>query len=221
MPVIDMSTIKPVGEFGSKAWGEACVEGAIKMLEAANLPDSINWAFTEDYSHPPARLMEGGRTHAGYYLMVKGGKISGGDGILDEALTIPGFHVKISWAAICNQSGALYGREGQQQRSADEQVLGKAIAEYVGHENPYGLPLNKDGKPSAMLDPVGPWPAEVGQALGEGSEVGNGLHNIAATLQTDSPEFADLPVTALRVPIFADMTDQQKADFVKLCGVEM
>ena len=58
-----------------------------------------------------------------------------------------------------------------------------------------------------MLDPVGPWPAEVGRALGEGSEEGNGLHNIAATLQTDSPEFADLPVTALRVPIFADMTE--------------
>ena len=93
MPVIDMSTIKPVGEFGSKAWGEACVEGAIKMLEAANLPSSISWAFTEDYTHPPARLMEGGRKNAGYYLMVKEGKVTGGDGILDEALTIPGFLV--------------------------------------------------------------------------------------------------------------------------------
>ena len=77
MPVIDMSTLKPVGEFGSKAWGEACVAGAIKMLEAANLPSSITWAFSEDYTYPPARLMEGGRTHAGYYLMVKDGQISG------------------------------------------------------------------------------------------------------------------------------------------------
>ncbi|HAK52880.1 MAG TPA: hypothetical protein DCM54_13395 [Gammaproteobacteria bacterium] len=221
MPVIDMSTIKPVGEFGSKAWGEACVEGAIKMLEAANLPDSINWAFSEDYTHPPARLMEGGRTHAGYYLMVKDGKVSGGDSILDEALTIPGFHVTLPWGSICNQSGALYGQEGQRQRSAEEQVLFAAISEYVGRENPFGLPLNKDGNPSFMLEPVGPWPPEVGRALGEGGEEGNGLHNIAATLQTDSPEYADLPVTALRVPIFADMTDQQKADFVKLCGVEM
>lgn len=221
MPVIDMSTIKPVGEFGSKAWGEACVEAAIRMLEAANLPASITWAFSEHYTHPPARLMEGGRTHSGYYLMVKEGEVSGGDGILEEARTIPGFHAKVPWAAICNQSAALYGREGMRQRGVDQQALFAAIGEYVGRENPFGLDINKEGKPSVMLDPVGPWPAEVGAALGEGAEEGNGLHNIAATLQTDSPEYADLPVTALRVPIFAEMTDQQKADFVRLCGIEM
>ena len=54
----------------------------------------------------------------------------------------------------------------------------------------------------------------------EGSEEGYGLHNIAATLQTDSPEFADLPVTNMRVPIFDDMTDEQKKSFLKLCAVE-
>lgn len=221
MPVIDMSTLKPVGEFGSKAWGEACVECAIKMLEAANLPSSINWAFSEDYTHPPARLMEGGRTHAGYYLMVKNGIVSGGDGILEEARSIAGFHAKLPWASICNQSAALYGREGQKQRSAEEQVLFDAIEAYVGRENPLGLEINKEGKPSLMLDPVGPWPAEVGKAVGEGGEEGNGLHNIAATLQSDSPEYADLPVSDLRVPIFADMTDQQKAEFVKICGIQM
>ena len=221
MPVIDMSTIKPVGEFGSKAWGEACVECAIKMLEAANLPSSINWAFSEDYTHPPARLMEGGRTHAGYYLMVKNGVVSGGDGILEEARSIPGFHAKLPWASICNQSAALYGREGGMQRSAEEQVLFDAIEAYVGRENPLGLEINKEGKPSLMLDPVGPWPPEVGRAVGEGGEEGNGLHNIAATLQTDSPEYADLPVSDLRVPIFADMTDAQKAEFVRICGIHM
>ncbi|MDG2070280.1 MAG: hypothetical protein P8J55_00780 [Pseudomonadales bacterium] len=221
MPVIDMSTIKPVGEFGSKAWGEACVECAIKMLEAANLPSSINWAFSEDYTHPPARLMEGGRMHAGYYLMVKNGVVSGGDGILEEARSIPGFHAKLPWASICNQSAALYGREGGMQRSAEEQVLFDAIEAYVGRENPLGLEINKEAKPSLMLDPVGPWPPEVGRAVGEGGEEGNGLHNIAATLQTDSPEYADLPVSDLRVPIFADMTDAQKAEFVRICGIHM
>ena len=221
MPVIDMSTLTPVGEFGSKAWGEACAEGAIKILEAANLPSTITWAFTEDYTHPPARLMEGGRKNAGYYIMVKEGKVTAGDGIPEEALAIPGFHAKIPWACICHQSGALYGKEGQKQRGADTQVLYAAITEYVGRENPFGFDINKEGKPNQMIDPVGPWPAEVGAALGEGGEEGNGLHNIAATLQTDSPEWADLPVTAMRVPIFADMTDQQKADYVKLCGVEM
>jgi hypothetical protein len=221
MPVIDTSTLSPVGEFGSKAWGEGCSEGAIKILEAATLPTDINWAFTEDYTHAPARLMEGGRTHAGYFIMVKDGIVSAGDGIPAESLTLPGFHVQIPWAYICNQSGAHYGREGQQQRSADEGVLMAGIVEYVGRKNPFNYPINQAGNPSGMLDPAGPWPAQVGAALGEGGEEDNGLHNIAATLQTDSPEFADIPVTDLRVPIFAEMTDSQKQDFIKLCGVEM
>ena len=221
MPVIDMSTLKPVGEFGSKAWGEACAEGSIKILEAANLPSDINWAFTEDYTHAPQRLMEGGRKNAGYYIMVKDGKVSAGDGIPEESLALPGFHVQMPWALICNQSGAKYGREGQRQRSADEQVLNAAIAEYLGRPNPFDYPINAAGHPSPMLDPAGPWPTAVGSALGEGGEEGNGLHNIAATLQTDSPEFADLPVTALRVPIFADMTEEQKSDFARLCGARV
>jgi hypothetical protein len=70
-----------------------------------------------------------------------------------------------------------------------------------------------------MLDPVGAWPVEVGAALGEGGEDGNGLHNIAATLQMDSPEFAELPVTEMRVPIFGDMTGEQKRTFIELCGI--
>jgi hypothetical protein len=215
-----MSTLKPVGEFGSKAWGEACSEGAIKILQAANLPTDINWAFTEDYTHAPARLMQDGRTHAGYYIMVKDGIVTAGDGIPPISRTLPGFHVQIPWAFICNQSGAKYGREGQQQRSAEEGILMAAIVEYVGRQNPFNYPINAQGNPSAMLDPVGAWPAAVGAALGEGGEEGNGLHNIAATLQSDSPEYADLPVTDLRVPIFAEMTDTQKQDFVKLCGVD-
>ena len=221
MPVIDMSTLKPVGEFGSKAWGEACVEASLKILEAANLPSSITWAFSENYTHPPARLMEGGRTHAGYYIMIKGGKVTAGDGFIEELLTIPGFHAKIPWGCICNQSGALYGSEGQKQRQADQKVLYAAVEEYVGRENPFGLDINSEGKPSQMLDPVGAWPPEVGRALSEGGEEGNGLHNIAATLQSDSPEYADLPVTKVRVPIFGKMTEKQKADFVELCGIKM
>ena len=31
MPVIDMSTLKPVGEFGSKVWGEACAECSLRQ----------------------------------------------------------------------------------------------------------------------------------------------------------------------------------------------
>lgn len=50
MPVIEMSTLEPVGEFGSREWGEACVNCAIRMLQAANLPDTITWSFTEHLS---------------------------------------------------------------------------------------------------------------------------------------------------------------------------
>lgn len=227
MPVVDMSTLKPTDEFGSVAWGEAVVEQAIKMLEAADLPASITWALTEDYTYPPARLLEGGRKQAGYYLMVKEGKVSGGDGVTEEALAIPGFHCRMPWGVICNQAAALYGFEGLQKCTADEKVLFAAIAEYVKEElgldldvnEHLGLVIDQDGKLSAMLDPVAPWPAEIVAALGEDMEEGNGLHNIAATLLTDSPEYADLPVSSWRVPIFAEMTDQQKADFIRLLGL--
>lgn len=220
MPVIDMSTIQPVGEFGSKAWGEACAAASITILEAADLPEDVAWAFTEEYTHAPARLMEDGRTKAGYFIMVKDGEVTAGDGVPEECLELAGFHVRMPWAAICNQSGATYGREGQAQRSVDQAALAAAIEEYVGRPNPYGLSLDDGGNPSHLLKP-GFWPDEVGTALREGSEEGNGLHNIAATLQMPSPEYQGLPVTALRVPIFADMTDRQKRDFVSLCGIEM
>ena len=163
--------------------------------------------------------MQDGRTRSGYYIMVQNGRVTAGDGIPQEALTIPGFHVQIPWAYLCNQSGALYGREGQRQRSADEQVLMAAIVDYAGTANPFNDPINSKGSPSGMLDPVGAWPTEVGSALGEGGEDGNGLHNIAATLQMDSPEFAELPVTEMRVPIFSEMTDEQKQTFIELCGI--
>jgi hypothetical protein len=221
MPVINMSTLSPVGEFGSREWGEACAAASVKILEAVELPETINWAFTEDYTHPPQRLMGGGRTHSGYYIMVKNGKVSAADGIIPEARALPGFHVQLPWAYIANQSGVLYGREGQQQRSKDEALLMASMVEYLGRDNPFNLPINNEGKASYMLEPVGPWPAEVGRAIADGSEEGNGLHNIAATLQTASPEFETLPVTSLRVPIFNEMTEDQKVSFLSACGVQI
>ncbi len=211
MPIIDMTRLKPVGEFGSKAWGEACAAHSVTILAAANLPEGLDWAFTEHYTHPPARLMDGGREKAGYFIIVKDGKISGGDGIPDEALAIPGFHIKARWAAICNQSGAFYGAEGGRQRAADEQRMRAAIEKYVGRPNSYA-------------EAPGPkiiWPDEIGGPLMEGSEEGNGLHNIAATLQSPSPEFADFPVTKMLVPDFDAMTDDQKQTFINMLAIEM
>ena len=221
MAIIDVSDLSVVGEFGSKAWGEACANASVKILQAANLPKSINWAFTEDYSHPPERLMENGRKNSGYYIMVKNGEVSAGDGIIAQARALPGFHVQLPWAYIASQSGVIYGKTGQQQRSQDESQLMKDITMYLNRENPFELGLDQQGAPSYLLEPIGPWPAEVGKALGEGSEEGNGLHNIAATLQSASPEFADLPLTDTKVPLFSEMSEKQKESFLSLCGVEV
>ena len=96
-----------------------------------------------------------------------------------------------------------------------------SIVEYLGRDNPFKLPINGKGEASYMLEPVGPWPKEVGMAVAEGSEEGNGLHNIAATLQQKSPEFEGLPVTEMGVPILTDMTDEQKVTFLSMCGIEL
>jgi hypothetical protein len=211
MYVIDMDSLKKEGEFGSKEWGEACAAAAVKILKAADLPDGFEWAFTECYTHPPERLMQGGREKAGYYIMVKDGEITGGDGEPEEALAIPGFHIRARWAAICNQSGAFYGAEGGRKRREGEAAMREAIEKYVGRENPYG-----EDWPSPMH-----WPDTVSIPLMAGSEEGNGLHNIAATMQTQSPEFVDFPVTEMRVPDFEAMTESQKQDFIKLLAIEM
>ena len=209
MSTIDVSALTPVGEFGSREWCEACAVYGVRLLEDGDLPADTAWGFSEIYSHPPARLLGDGREQAAYYMMVKDGKVSGGDGAPAECLALPGFHVKIPWAAICNQSRAKYGREGQRQRSAEEQVMYAAIEAHVGRPDPLSL----GGRRKAV------WPPAVGTALGKGAEEGGGLHNIAASLQAPSPEFADLPTTALGVPVFERMTEQQKKTFLALCGV--
>ena len=155
--------------------------------------------------------MGGGRQKAGYYILVKDGRIAGGDGEPEEALAIRGFHIRARWAAICNQSGAFYGSEGGGKRSEGKRALRAAIEKYVGRENPYA-----EKQPSGMY-----WPDTVSGPLMAGSEEGNGLHNIAAAMQIQSPELVDLPVTETRVPIFEDMTEEQKKDFLELLAVDM
>ena len=73
-----MSDVEPVGEFGSREWCEACAEWSIKQLLEADLPADMAWGFSEVYTHLPERLMPEGREVAGYYILVKEGKISAG-----------------------------------------------------------------------------------------------------------------------------------------------
>ena len=78
--------------------------------------------------------MEGGRQKAGYYIMVKDGKITGGDGEPEEALAVRGFHIRARWAALCNQSGAFYGSEGGRKRREGERAMRAAIERCAGRE---------------------------------------------------------------------------------------
>ena len=204
-----MSDVKPVGEFGSKEWCEACAAAGVKMLEEAKLPADMAWGFSEIYTHPPERLLADGRDMSAYYFMVKDGSVTGGDGAPEACLALPGFHVKIQWAAICKQSQSFYGREGQKQRSAEEKILFQELEDHVGRPNPLDL-----GDWSNSY-----WPPEIVAALSKGSEEGGGLHNIAAGLQMSSPEFDDLPATELGVPIFSKMIEAQKTRFLKLLGL--
>lgn len=211
-----MSDIEPVGEFGSREWCEACAAWSVKELRDANLPRDMAWGFTEVYTHLPERLMPAGREVAGYYILVRDGEISGGDGAPAECLETPGFHITARWAAICNQSGRQYGREGGQQRGVEQQAMYRAMEEYLGRS-------------IELVTHHGPhtWPSEIQAALirsayegGTGYEEGGGLHNVAAKMQKPSPEFADLPTTSMGVPEFANMTEGQKQRFLKLCAID-
>ena len=74
---------------------------------------------------------------------------------------------------------------------------------------------------AATLPTQGNLNNEIGVPLMAGSEEGNGLNNIAATMQIQSPEYVDYPVTEMRVPIFDEMTEEQKKAFIKLLHIEM
>jgi hypothetical protein len=202
-----MSTIEQVGEFGSKAWCEACADFGVAILRASDLPNDLSWGFSEIYTAPPSRLVSDDWPVSGYHFMIHEGLVSGGGGVTDACLALPGFHVRMRWAYICNQSSTKYGFEGQRQRSSEENVLKEQIANYLGFEPNFG----------AIDNPV--WPKPIIAALSVGVEEGAGLHNIAASLQMPSPEFSGLPVTEMGVPEFSLMSDTQKEFFLALCDI--
>ena len=209
MFTIDMDMIKPVGEFGSKPWCEACARYGVEILRAYDLPSDLEWVFSEIYTAPPARLVSEDWPQSGYHFMVKDGVVSGGATVPDECLAIPGFHVNMRWGFICHQSATKYGAAGQRQRGADEGELIREISDYLGYQANLG----------GWENPV--WPQPIIDALSVGVEEGAGLHNIAASLQITSPEYAGLPITDLGVPVFKRMSDAQKAEFLTLCGISI
>ncbi len=209
MSEFDSNLTQEVGEFGSRAWCEACGICGAKMLQEVDLPSDLRWGFTELYLDPHPRLVSEAWPVSGYYFMVDNGLVSGGAGVPEHCLSLPGFHVKASWAFICNQSRSKYGSSGQKQRSSEETTLKRQIEEHIG-------------SPIAVVDIMNSvWPKSIIAALsGDDPESKTtGLHNIAASLQSPSPEFSELPCTELGVPIFNKMTETQKLKFLKLCKI--
>ena len=204
-----MSDLEPVGEFGSAEWCEACGKAGAKMLQDANLPADTAWGFSEKYLYPPERMLTGGREISAFHFMVKDGKCSGGDGVPEECLALDGFHIAAVWGSICNQSRAIYDSEGQKQRGADEGVMYKDIMAYIGRKELWAE--GKGGYAKSMN-----WPPVIGAAV----TVGQGFHNVAASMQMPSPEYEGLPVTEKLVPIFSEMTDEQKDAFLDLLRIE-
>ena len=85
----------------------------------------------------------------------------------------------------------------------------KDIMEYVGRKDLWG---GKGGSAKSMN-----WPTAIGAAV----TVGPGFHNIAASMQMPSPEYEALPLTEMLVPIFSEMTDEQKKSFLNLLRIEL
>ena len=157
----------------------------------------------------PNTETDGGRPHArGHTSWSKRGSHRW-RGILENR-TIPGFHAKVPWAAICNQSAALYGREGMRQRAADQQVLFAAIADYApfaARKTHFGL--NKQKRNRVMLESRSPWPQKW-CCLEKAGKKGMELHNIAANCRTRILRNMRTCRSPRCESCFCEMTDSKK-----------
>ena len=125
---IDIAKPDQRWEFAQKEWCQYAANMGQKLIELADLDLSkYSWAFTEEYAHTPERLMDG-REVAGYFIMIKDGKITSGAGVPQEALDLPGFHVNVEWGLIAQPSAFFYGpSNGGSGRGAESRELRKQL----------------------------------------------------------------------------------------------
>ena len=212
-------------EFGSIEWVEYAAGLGVALFEQSELDLSrYEWGFSEEYTHIPDRLLAG-RSTAGYHLMVSGGKVSGGPSLPDECLALPGFHASIDWALIAHSSYFPFNAEGQRQRAADHAAL-RADLETAGVPFVWSVPgfgeiAPEDLSKSRPRCPIcrSPdhdrqncriWPPGVGEVLAVNQDKTKRLQR--------SPELEGLPESEWGVPVFSQMTDEQKIRFVELLG---
>ncbi|MEE8397994.1 MAG: hypothetical protein V3S89_03240 [Desulfobacterales bacterium] len=208
-------------EFGGPEWCRSAAALGVRLMEESDLDLSIySWGFSEEYVNTPERLM-GGRSKAGYHFMIHNGKVSGGASLPDECLALPGFHVAVPWAMIAHSSYFPFNREGWRERGAAHQALREDLTAAGIDPNWRELYRKKGEKGAPLCTTCGSsdhdrqdcpvWPSGIGEVLAAntGKE--------AKWLQR-SPELEGLPETEWGVPVFTEMTDEQKACFIGLLG---
>ena len=223
--------VEPRWEFGSAEFCRFAGELGVRLITEADLDLSkYEWGFSATYTHIPDRL-RAGRDEASWHFMISGGKVSGGAGVPDECRALPGFHLIAPWAVIAHASSLIYGKEGVRKRGADEHVFWAELAEL----DPTVKELERAPKPPVAHENTAPrcvackspdheyadcrvWPPGIGEALSVDAENGGGLHNIEAKHMKPSPELADFPMSEWGFPLVSKMTDEQKANFLKLLG---
>jgi len=223
-------------EFASAEWCQHCGELGADLLQNSDLDlNRYDWGFSEEYMLTPERLMAG-RKAAGYYFMILNGEVSGGAGLPEACLALPGFHIKANWAAIASQSSYFYDPDGNRGRGADEGKMWSAISRLRGIDSRFakGSIADKGQTKAAAQDvprcrvcgqtsheradcPV--WPPGIGEALSVGVAEGGGLHNLTAKALKHSKELLALPRTSWGVPDVDRMTESQQQDFMELLGI--
>ena len=208
-------------EFGTRKWCENAAALGVRLVKESDLDLArYNWGFSEEYTYIPERLLAG-REKAGYHFMIHNGEVTGGASLPDACLALPGFHVAVPWAMIAHSSYYPFNREGWRERAAAHRKLREDL-EAAGidpewHEL-HRLP-DERGQPrcpicgSSKHDrpdcPV--WPPGIGEVLSANT-------GKEAKWLRLSPELEGLPETEWGVPIFTQMTDEQKSRFIKLIG---
>ncbi len=211
-------------EFGCLAWCEFASRLGIKLISNANLElKRFSWGFSEEYKQTPLRLMDG-RDIAGYHLMIKDGEVSGGPFIPDECLALPGFHVAVEWALIAHSSYLPFNTSGQQERGEAHVRLRREIKAVGIGDGTWALESSvkrKSGEQAKACRACGSldherndcpvWPRGIGEALASNPDSRDGKWRLKR-----SPELEGFPETKWGVPVFQDMDEEQKAQFIGL-----
>jgi hypothetical protein len=193
-------------EFGSVEWCRFAAQTGVELLEKAHLDrEKLEWGFSEEYTHVPARLL-GSRDRPVWHFMIHQGRISGGASLPDQCLALPGFHVVAPWPLIAEASSVTYDLEGQKRRFAEENEMWKELSA-AGR-----LPKKRSVARPAV------WPREIAAALSPDARGKGGLHNLTAVRIKHSPELEGFPFTAMGVPELSRMSVEQKERFYRLLG---